>query len=79
VYRRRLKAYCEENRIDEADLTKGVKSEIMAKAKSMYEEFLSGVAGRKVVLDRALFEPPTPGGTAPPAMATDESATAEDD
>jgi hypothetical protein len=79
LYRRRLKAYCEENRIDEADLTKGVKSEIMAKAKSMYEEFLSGVAGRKVVLDRALFEPPTPGGTAPPAMATDESATAEND
>jgi hypothetical protein len=62
LYRRRLAAHCEENRIDEADLTKGVKTEILVRAKSMYEEFLAAVVGRKVSLDKHLFEPSTPGG-----------------
>ena len=64
LYRRRLKAYCEENRIDETNLTKEVKAEILAKSKSMYEEFLAAIVGRKVTLDKALFELSTPGTAA---------------
>lgn len=77
LYRRRLAAHCEENRIDEADLTKEVKAEILAKAKSMYEEFLTGVVGRKVPLDKALFEHPTPGSTAPPAVDSADGDSGE--
>ena len=64
LYRRRLAAYCEENRVDEGTLTKEVKADILAKAKYMYEEFLTAVVGRKVHLDKALFESPTPGSVA---------------
>jgi len=55
--RRRLKAYCEENRVDEASLPGHIKAEILAKSKSMYEEFLAAVLRRKSVnLGGALFE-----------------------
>lgn len=77
LYRRRLAAHCEENRVDEADLTKEVKADILAKAKSMYEEFLSGVAGRKVPLDKALFEPPVPGSTTAAPATVEESGLSE--
>lgn len=73
LYRRRLAAHCEENRIDEANLTKEVKGDILAKSKSMYEEFLAAVVGRKVALDKALFELSTPGSIAKPAEAIDDS------
>jgi hypothetical protein len=63
LYRRRLAAYCEENRVDEGTLTKDVKADILAKARSMYEEFLTAVVGRKVHLDKTLFEAPTPGSS----------------
>ena len=39
----------------------------------MYEDFLTGVGGRKVALDKALFEPPTPGSTAAQPVATEAS------
>lgn len=55
LYRRRLAAHCEENRIDEASLPKTEKAEILAKSKSMYDEFLTGVLGRKTSLDKSLF------------------------
>jgi hypothetical protein len=77
LYRRRLKAYCEENRIDEVDLSKDVKAEILAKANSMYEEFLTGVAGRKVLLDKGLFEPTTLGSAATSAADETESDMGE--
>jgi hypothetical protein len=77
LYRRRLKAHCEENRIDEGDLTKEVKADILAKAKSMYDEFLTGVAGRKVTLDKAMFEPPVPGSSAAPAEDGDGSESGD--
>lgn len=64
LYRRRLKAYCEENRIDETNLTKEVKTAILVKSKSMYEEFLTGVTGKKVGLVDTLFESPIPGSVA---------------
>ena len=56
LYRRRLASYCEDNRIDEISLTLEVKAEILAKAQAMYEEFLATVVGKKVPLDKALFE-----------------------
>jgi hypothetical protein len=67
LFRRRLAAYCEENRIDEANLTGEIKADILAKAKSMYEAFLEAVVRRKVHLDKALFESHTPGSAAAPA------------
>jgi len=73
LYRRRLAAYCEENRIDEANLTKEVKGDILAKSKSMYEEFLAAVVGRKVTIDKALFESSTPGSIAKPTEPVHES------
>ncbi len=68
LYRRRLAAYCLENRVDEADLTKEVKTEVLAKSKAMYEEFLSAVIGKKTNLDKSLFELSTP---APEVAATE--------
>jgi hypothetical protein len=73
LYRRRLAAHCEENRIDEANLTKEVKADILAKSKSMYEEFLAAVVGRKTVIDKALFELSTPGSTAKLDEPVDDS------
>ena len=73
LYRRRLAAHCEENRIDEANLTKEVKGDILAKSKSMYEEFLAAVVGRKVALDKALFELSTPGSAAKPSEPVDDT------
>lgn len=60
LFRRRLAAYCLENRVEEADLTKEVKAEVLAKSKTMYEEFLSALIGKKAVLDKSLFELSTP-------------------
>ena len=68
LYRRRLAAHCLENRVDEADLTKEVKTEVLAKSKAMYEEFLSAVIGKKTNLDKSLFELSTP---APEVAATE--------
>jgi hypothetical protein len=56
LYRRRLKAFCEENRIEEAGLNEEVRSEILTKSKGMYEAFLSAVVRRKVSLDTSLFD-----------------------
>lgn len=61
LVRRRLAAFCEENRVSDADLSAEKKTEIRDKAKSMYEEFLSGVIGRKITLPPALFELTLPG------------------
>ena len=61
LYRRRLASYCEEHRIDEVNLSKEVKADILTKSKSMYEEFLTCVVGRKTSLDKSLFEQSTPG------------------
>lgn len=73
LYRRRLAAHCEENRIDEANLTKEVKADILARSKSMYEEFLAAVVGRKVAIDKMLFELSTPGTVAKPTEPVDDS------
>jgi len=77
LYRRRLAAYCEENRLDEVDLSKEVRTDILAKAKSMYEDFLSGVVGRKVHLDKTLFESPAPGSQAVVAASFTDSGEDE--
>ncbi len=63
LYRRRLAAYCEENRVEESDLTKEVKGDILAKSKSMYEDFLARIVGNRVSLEKALFESVTSGST----------------
>lgn len=55
LYRRRLVTHCQENRIDEASLTKEVKAEILVKSKAMYEEFISAILGKKTTLDKAIF------------------------
>ena len=78
LYRRRVSDYCEEHRKDEVDLTKDIKAEILARAKSMYEDFLAAVVGSKVHLDRALFEGPAP-SSAPSAAAAPESRAGETD
>ncbi len=72
LYRRRLASYCEENRIDETNLTKEVKAEILTKSKSMYEAFLAAVVGRKVTIDKSSFELSIPGTTAAYVEPTEE-------
>ena len=79
LYRRRLAAHCEENRIDEASLTKEIKADILAKAKSMYEEFLAAVVGRKVSLEKALFDSTTPGRSAVSAELSADIDAGEED
>jgi hypothetical protein len=74
LYRRRLKAYCEENRIEEASLSKEVRSEILAKSKGMYEDFLAAVVRRKISLDASLFDLIAP---APADGKSDEELDAE--
>lgn len=61
LYQRRLRVYCEEHRIIEADVPKTAKDDILQKAKASFEEFLSVLLGKKVSLARELFEPSTPG------------------
>lgn len=61
LYARRLRAYCEEHRVVEADVPQSAKDEIFQKAKSSFEEFLSALTGKKVNLSRGLFEPSAPG------------------
>ena len=56
LYRRRLAGYCQDNRIEEESLTKEIKAEILMKSKTMYEEFLGAVIGKKITLDKSLFE-----------------------
>jgi hypothetical protein len=73
LFRRRLAAYCLENRVEEVDLTKEVKAEVLAKSKAMYEEFLSAVIGRKTTLDKSLFE------LSAPVTAVIDAESAEDD
>jgi len=60
LYQRRLRLYCEENRVTESDIDKVVKRDILAKARAMYEEFLHAVLGKKVSLTNDLFEASTP-------------------
>jgi hypothetical protein len=74
LYRRRLKTYCEENRIEEASLTKEVRSDILAKSKGMYEEFLGAVVRKKVSLDASLFDLTAP---APADGKSDDEPDAE--
>lgn len=57
---RRIAAYCNEQRISEADLSTEKVAEIRDRAKSNFEEFLHAVSGRKVTLDIATFD--TQGG-----------------
>jgi hypothetical protein len=73
LYRRRLSAHCEENRIDEAELTNDVRTDILLKAKSMYEDFLFAVVGRKVQLDKALFESSNTGTPTQQGLTTGDS------
>jgi hypothetical protein len=61
LYQRRLRAYCEEHRVLEADVPEAAKHEILQKAKASFEEFLSALLGKRVNLARELFEPSTPG------------------
>ena len=71
LYRRRLAAYCEENRVDAATLTAAVKSDILTRSKDMHEGFLAAVVGKKVPLDRKMFEGNNQREAAPSATATD--------
>ncbi len=67
LYERRRRAYCEEHRIADEDLTKAVKDEIAERAKTSYEEFLGAIHDKKISLEEKLFE------TAIPSIATEES------
>lgn len=78
LYRRRLAAYCQDNRVDEASLTAEIKDEILAKAKAMYEEFLTAIAGKKVSLDKSQFELSTPGSEASAAETAEEDTSADE-
>lgn len=78
LYRRRLAAYCQDNRVDESSLTAEVKAEILAKAKAMYEEFLTAIAGKKVSLDKSQFELSTPGSEASAAETAEEATSADE-
>jgi DNA-sulfur modification-associated len=73
LYQRRLRAHCEEHRIAEDDLPQAVKTEILNKSKSMFEEFLSAAVGKKMVLESKLFEQsiPVPSIPAPSATGTE--------
>ncbi|MFT3856559.1 MAG: hypothetical protein QM742_03270 [Aquabacterium sp.] len=76
LYRRKLAAYCLENRVDEADLTKEVKAEVLGKSKAMYEEFLSAIIGKKTTLDKSLLELSTPGPEVAAIEPTDDDLSA---
>ncbi|MDC6168389.1 DNA sulfur modification protein DndB [Paucibacter sp. XJ19-41] len=78
LYRRRLAAYCQDNRVDEASLTAEVKAEILAKAKAMYEEFLTAIAGKKVPLDKSLFELSSPSTDSSAVDAAEEDTSADE-
>lgn len=78
LYRRRLAAYCQENRVDEVSLTPEVKAEILARAKAMYEAFLAAIVGRKVALDKSLFELSSTSSGAPAADTVEEEAVADE-
>ncbi|WP_434033269.1 hypothetical protein [Cupriavidus sp. a3] len=60
LFRRRLRSYCEDERVPEADVDADIKDEILDKSKEMYEEFLSSLIGKKVKLPRSIFEPGVP-------------------
>jgi len=74
LYQRRLRAHCEEHRMVEVDLSAAIKSDILSKSKSMFEEFLSGMVGKKVMLDLKLFASALPA----PTPAALEDATVQD-
>lgn len=74
----RVAAYCQDNRVDEASLTAEVKAEILAKAKAMYEEFLTAIAGKKVPLDKSLFELSSPSTDSSAVDAAEEDASADE-
>ena len=76
LYRRRLAAYCQDNRLDEASLTSEVKAEILAKARAMYEEFLAAIVGKKVTLDKALFEQSSASTDVPAVEMPEDDASA---
>lgn len=76
LYRRRLAAYCLEHRVDEADLTKEVKADVLGKSKAMYEEFLSALIGKKTNLEKSLFELSTPVPEIAATEPTDDEPTA---
>ena len=78
LYRRRLAAYCQDNRVDEASLTTEVKADILAKAKGMYEEFLTAIVGKKVSLEKALFEQASPGTDAAAGNVSEEETSVEE-
>jgi hypothetical protein len=58
LYKRRLNAFCEENRTAEIEVPKEVLAEILNRSKSMFEEFLAALVKKKVVLDPTLFVHP---------------------
>lgn len=63
LYQRRLRAYCEEHRIPEVDVSDTVKDEILEKSKAMFEEFLLALVGKKIGLSKTLFAPTAPSPT----------------
>jgi hypothetical protein len=77
LFRRRLLEHCVENRIDEANLAKEAKAEILAKAKAMYEEFLTALVGRRAQLDKAMFDSPAPSSVPLKAAAVGEGELGE--
>jgi len=60
LVQRRIRAYCEEHRIAEADLPKDERDKIASTSKAMFEEFLTALRGRKVTLEAKYFEAMTP-------------------
>jgi hypothetical protein len=77
LYRRRLAVYCEENRVDPAALSAEVKSEILSRSKDMYEGFLATVVGKKVSLDRKMFEASSGAGAVAPEPTAEGEETQE--
>jgi hypothetical protein len=60
LIQRRVRAYCEEHRIAETELPKEARETLHSTSKAMFEEFLTAVRGRKVVLEAKYFEDMVP-------------------
>jgi hypothetical protein len=74
LYRRRMNAYCDENRVSDVEVSKEAQIEILNKSKAMFDEFLSSVVGSKVKLDVSLFEQSSVSASAAPITTDDENA-----
>jgi hypothetical protein len=56
LFERRFKSYCEEHRLVHEEVQKDVRDELLQKAKTDFESFLSAVHGKNVTLDKNIFE-----------------------